>query len=347
MPQPPDRQPTIHDVAALAGVSIKTVSRVLNAESNVRAETRERVNAAVRRLDYYPNPAARRLAGRRSYLIALAYDNPSSNYLSYVIDGILDVCRSDGYFLALHGCSFEDAALARHMINSVRESRVDGLVLAPPVSDVKGLCPALDDAGVRYARLAPTGEGKGPGVAIDDRQAAFDMTEYLLGLGHRRIGFVRGHPLHGASRWREEGYRQALARHRLDVDPALIHQGSFTLESGVEAARHFLKSAEPPTAIFASNDDMAAGIVQEAVRRGISVPDDLSVAGYDDTPIARMLTPRLTTISQPVRAMGRRAAEMLFEILAEPRLPDDRPPLVETLEYRLVLRQSTAAPRPR
>lgn len=338
-----DRPPTINDVADRAGVSIKTVSRVLNSEPNVREATRQKVLAAARALDYFPNPAARRLAGRRSYLIALAYDNPSPSYLADLISGILDVCRKGGYFLALHGCSFEDEDLARDMVQAVRESRVDGLILSPPVGDVSGLCPTLDAAGIRYARLAPTGDGRGAGVAIDDRQAAFDMTAYLLDLGHRRIGFIAGHPGHGASRAREAGYRAALGQYGVPCDPELMREGLFTRESGMQAARALLRLPVPPTAIFASNDDMAAGAIQEAALRGLRVPEDLSVAGFDDTPVASMIAPRLTTVSQPVRAMGRRATELLLATLA-----DDgsvKAGQVDRLDYRLVVRQSTTAPR--
>ncbi|GER07952.1 LacI family transcriptional regulator [Iodidimonas muriae] len=339
------RQATIKDVAKGAGVSIKTVSRVLNDEPNVRPATRERVLAAAKGLDYFPNPAARRLAGRRSYLIALAYDNPSPSYLADVIEGIMEVCRSDGYFLALHGCDFTAPSLAREMVNAVRESRVDGLVLTPPVGDVAGLCETLSDAGIHYVRLAPSGPTKGLGVSINDRQAAFDMTEYLLELGHRRIGFVQGHPRHGTSRLREEGYRAALERYGLEVEPALLSQGWYTLESGIEAARALLRADARPTAIFASNDDMAAGVIQEALRRGLRVPEDLSVAGFDDVPIARMLSPRLTTIRQPVQAMGKRATELLFENLSSGEHVSTQADRVELLDYRMLVRPSTAAPR--
>lgn len=336
---------TIHDVAARAGVSIKTVSRVMNKEPDVRADTRDKVLAAATALEYYPDPSARRLAGRRSWQIALACDHPDPSYLGRVIEGILEACRERDYALVLHGCSFEDPLLARRMEIAVRQSRIDGLVLTPPVGDVPGLCAALGRAAIPHVRLDPD-IGNGRGVAIDERQAALDMTDYLIGLGHRRIGHIRGHPGHGGSARREAGYRAALERHGLAVDPDLICEGRSGFASGIEATRALLRLERPPGAIFAASDEMAAAAIQKAMRRGLAVPEDLSVAGFGDSPLARMLSPRLSTVHQPVVDMGRRAAEMLLSALAGPKsAPPDAASTTEILPARLMVRKSTAAPR--
>lgn len=337
---------TIQDVAAHAGVSIKTVSRVLNRETNVREATRHKVLEAARALSYHPDPSARRLAGRRSFLLGLIYNNPSANYMSDVTNGVLAACRAEGYGLAMHTADHDAPDLVENILDFMHHSRADGLILMPPVSDVAALTAALDNGGIPFARLAPQDSRSGLGVVIDDRRAAFDMTEYLLGLGHRRIAFIKGHPDHGASALRYDGFCGAMAHYQVPLDESLICQGYFSFDSGLEAARSLLRQPSPPTAIFAANDDMAAAVVQEAARRGIAIPDQISVAGFDDTPIARQIWPRLTTIQQPSGAMAHRGAALLLSHLKGAALGEDTQTAgqVITLRYKMLIRNSTAAP---
>jgi LacI family transcriptional regulator len=334
---------TIEDVAARAGVSIKTVSRVVNREPNVREETARRVHQAIRELSYRPNFSARNLASPRAYLIAVLYDNPSDNYIASVLAGVLSACEEAHYGVLLRPCDVTSPRLIEHVHETVAQRRASGLVLTPPLCDHDALLRALDAEGTHYASIAPYDEHRGkPFVSVDDRRASRDLTEYLLGCGHRRIGFIKGHPLHGVTSRRLLGYRDAHREHGVAVDERLIAGGMFSFESGVEACRRLLHLPERPTAIFASNDDMAAGVLHAAHELGVDVPEELSVAGYDDTPIARYVYPSLTTVRQPIRAMAQGAVECLVRSI---RQRPDRPadgPLTQRFEYELVIRNSVA-----
>ncbi|EGP48069.1 LacI family DNA-binding transcriptional regulator [Achromobacter insuavis] len=328
---------TVDDVAAEAGVSIKTVSRVLNNEPNTSEKTRAKVMAAIALLKYQPNPSARRLASKRSDLIMLVYDNPSDNYLINIQHGALDACKRYFYSLLLHPCDYRAPDLAAEIVQAARQHASAGLVLTPPLSDVRALIEALDHGDVPYVRLAPgSPSARGLEVSTDDRAAARDMTRYLLDLGHRRIGFVAGHPDHGAVGERLHGYRDALAEQGVAYDPTLVEQGLHSFDSGVQCGQRLLDRAQRPTAIFAANDDMAAGVLYTAHARGLKVPQELSVAGYDDTPLSRQTWPKLTTLRQPIREMAYAAVEQLAS-----REPQAR---VRTLGYELVVRDSTRPP---
>jgi LacI family transcriptional regulator len=327
---------TVDDVAAQAGVSIKTVSRVLNNEPNTSEKTRAKVMAAIELLKYQPNPSARRLASKRSDLIMLVYDNPSDNYLINIQQGALDACRRYFYSLLLQPCDYRAEGLAEQIAQAARQRACAGVVLTPPVSDVPALIDALDRGDMPYVRLAPSYPSvKGLEVSTDDRSAARDMTRYLIGLGHRRIGFVAGHPDHGAAHERLRGYCDALAEEGLQVDDSLVEQGLHSFDSGVHCGDRLLDRADRPSAIFAGNDDMAAGVLYAAHARGVKVPDELSVAGYDDTPLSRQTWPKLTTLRQPIRDMAYAAVEQLVS-----REPQAR---VRTLGYEIVVRDSTRA----
>lgn len=301
----------IEDVAKLAGVSPKTVSRVLNNERSVREDTRQRILDAVRSLQYRPHPSARSLAANRSFLVALLYDNPSPSYMMEVQDGVLEACDAQRYSMMLQPLD----ATAPHVIEQVEtlisERRLDGLILTPPISDHAGLLARLRERGTPFACVAPRDHACA-GVVLDERRAACEMVVHLAALGHRRIGHIVGHPDHGASIWRLDGYRDGIAQGGLDDDPRLVVQGHFTFDSGVVAARAMLALPSPPTAIFAANDDMAAGVIWAASEAGLAVPRDLSVCGFDDTPMSRQIWPSLTTIHQPCREMGRIAANQLL-----------------------------------
>ncbi len=326
----------IEDVAQAAGVSMKTVSRVLNHEPNVREDTRQRVEAAVKQLNYKPHPSARSLAGNRSYLVALLYDNPSSNYLMEILTGVLDACEAHHYSMMLRPLVSENVDHVAPVEELISHYRPDGLILTPPITDDAGVLAKLDELGVKYASISPkTGNGR-VGTFLDERQAVRDMMAHIVSLGHRRIAHIVGHLSHGAAQWRQDGYRDGLTAAGIAYDPELVVQGSFSFDSGVAAGKKLLALRERPTAIFAANDDMAAGVISAAAEIGLSVPRDLSVFGFDDTPMSRQIWPCLTTVRQPSRDMGRVAAEQLLRAIKDPANGE-----MVQMPYALQLRQST------
>lgn len=315
---------------------MKTVSRVLNHEPNVSEATRLAVEAAVARLQYRPNPSARVLAGRRSYLVALLYDNPSGNYLMEVEQGVLDACQSQHYHLMLAPLIYAARDVVDQAEALVLQSRLDGVVLTPPLTDNATLLARLDALDIPYASISPKEQHRRVGVVLDERSAVCEMVGYLVSLGHRRIAHIKGHPAHGASVWRLAGYRDGLKQAGLRSDAALVVDGEFSHESGVAAANQLFDLAQPPSAIVAANDDMAAGVICAAFERGLTVPGDVSVCGFDDTPIARQIHPALTTVRQPTREMGRLAGLELLKEIRERHTGG----LVD-VPYSLQLRRST------
>jgi LacI family transcriptional regulator len=305
----------------------------------VRDETRERVLEMVKKLNYHPSLSARSLAGRRSYLIGLIYENPSANYIVDVQHGAMSRCREDRFQLLMHQVTGRGEEMERDVLGLVDQTHLDGLIVTAPLSESTALIRALDRRALPFVRMAPNDvKHRTPYADMDDAGAAREMTEYLIGLGHRRIGFIVGHPDHFASGQRLLGYKAALTAHRIDFDPRYVKQGYFVFESGVDAARELLVLPDRPTAIFASNDDMAAGVIHTATEMGLSVPRDLSVAGFDDSALATRIRPALTTIRRPVRAMARLAASKLIATI-EDRPNDAR--MGVFLEPDLIIRAST------
>ena len=314
---------TIDDVAALAGVSIKTVSRVVNKEPNVREGTRERVRKAIEKLDYRPNPSARSLAGKRSYLIGLLYDdpslydNPSSNYIVNIQQGALRICKSENHDLLIYPCNYKDKNLNSEIRSLISHSRLDGLILTPPLSDKKSMVATIRKTGTPVVRIAP-GDMTAPqsAVSTNDRDICAKMTEYLASLGHTRIAFITGNRDHKALENRYLGYQDGLSNCGLKFLQGLVREGDNSFGSGEACTRKFLQSKNPPTAIFACNDDMATGVIRVAHQMGFHVPNELSVAGFDDIPLAQQIYPALTTIRQPVRTMAETAVEILMDQVA-------------------------------
>ncbi|HET8555386.1 MAG TPA: LacI family DNA-binding transcriptional regulator [Rhodanobacteraceae bacterium] len=325
----------IEDVARCVGVSSKTVSRVLNNEPNVRPAMRERIMEAVKTLGYQPNASARSLASSRSFLIALLYDNPSPYYMMEVQNGVLEACDARRYSMMVRPLPSEAPDFLDRVDALLSQFQPDGLVMTPPITDHAGLLERLHMRGVPYARISPKNREQGVGATLDERAAACEMVCHLASLGHRRIAHVTGHPAHGASGWRLLGYRDGLDRAGLPHDPELVVEGLFSFESGVAAARRLLALPQRPTAVFAGNDDTAAGVLWAAAAQGLSVPDDLSVCGFDDTPLSRQVWPSLTTVCQPSQDMGRIAAQQLLRAI------DGAEGRVVSVPYALRLRQST------
>ena len=304
---------TINDVARLAGVSIKTVSRVMNDEPNVRDETRAKVKEAANLLHYRPNLLARSLAGSRSFLIGLLYDNPVPSYVYDLQIGAITRCRQSGYHLLAEPQDSHAPDLERAIAGLLATIRLDGVILTPPLCDMAVVLQTVEAAGVPYVRVAPfLYPGRSACVRMDDARAAYEMTEHLLKLGHSDIGFVLGHPEHGASHLRYEGFVKAMREAGLGPRAEWVKQGYFTFDSGVEAAKLLFAGPERPTAVFASNDVMAFGMMAHAQQIGLKVPDDVSIVGFDDTPGSTLIWPHLTTIRQPIEDLAHEAADILL-----------------------------------
>ena len=309
----PGRNPTINDIARLSGVSKKTVSRVINESPSVRADTRERVNGIIRRLGYVPDPHARGLAFRRSFLIGLIYDNPNAEFVVNMQYGALDALRGTGYELVVHPCDRTSPEFVDHVRQFAERQKLHGAILLPPLSENPQLLAALESIGCPQASIASVQvEGATHQVVSSDRDACAELAAHLVGLGHRRIGLVTGPEGHRSPIERRLGFLGELERHGLRMPEEFIVAGRYTFESGLEAGEWLLSRRERPTAIFASNDEMAAGVYQAAYRRGLTIPGQLSVVGFDDSPIASRLWPPLTTIRLPIRLMARLAASKLI-----------------------------------
>lgn len=331
----------IEDVAAAAGVSMKTVSRVLNREPNVRPETRQKVLETVEQLRYKPNLSARSLAGQRSYVVALVYNNPSRNYLMEIQSGMLEACHAHHYNLVLAPVGAGEQGTASDIAGLFANFGPDGVVLIPPLTDDPVVLAYLEEHAVPFACISPRDRRERIGVAMDEQAAVRALMAQLVALGHRRIGHIMGPPMHGACEWRHAGYRDALAQAGIGYDPALVVEGEFVFESGMRGANRLLDLADPPTAIFAANDDMAAGVIRVAAERGLAVPRDLSICGFDDTPIARHIYPALTTVRQPTAEMGRVATEELLERIRDPAAGH-----MVQMQHTLLSRESTGPRRP-
>ena len=310
---------TVDDVAKAAGVSIKTVSRVVNCEPNVRGVTRERVEAAIKALNYRPNLSARNLASARSYIIALVYDDPSayevpsSGYVLSLQEGALRACRATHYELLIHPCNYRDRHVRQNLQALIAKTRPDGIVLAAPLSNMPKVVNAIKASGTPFVSLSP-GHTRltGNAVTTNDREICAELTADLAALGHQRIAFVQGDAKHKAVSNRFLGYLDGLDRAGIAHNDAYVCQGDSSIKSGEACADKLRALHRPPTAIFAANDDMAAGVTRTALRRGLRVPDDLSVAGFDDSPLAQLVYPALTSIRQPSAAMAERAATLLI-----------------------------------
>ena len=313
-------RPTIFDVAKVAGVSIKTVSRVVNHEPNVRASTRERVENAIAVLKYRPDQSARNLASHRSHLIGLIYDDPSvyelpsSGYIIRIQQGALKACRSVFSELLIHPCDFRKKNVGVELKSLIEEARPAGIILAAPLSNMPKIVRAIETTGTPLVRLSPGEEnGKHLSVSTNDREASAEMTRYLAGLGHTRIAFITGDPLHKAVANRFLGYQDGLNESGLAFSEQLVVAGDNSFGSGEACAEKLLSRKRPPTAIFAANDDMAAGVIRAANRLAFNMPGQLSVAGYDDIVLSRQIDPTLTTIRQPLVRMAEKAVAMLIK----------------------------------
>jgi len=344
---PPAATTTISDVARQAGVSIKTVSRVMNNEPGVRADTRTKVLQVMADLRYRPSQSARSLAGARSFLIGLLYFDPSAAFISGVQQGATMRCREAGYHLVVESMDNDAHDLGEQVHRMVSTLRPDGMILTPPLCDNPHVLKALQESGTPTVLVSPARQRKDmPSVRMDDVHAAEEITNLLLSLGHRRIAFIRGAADQAASALRHQGFVNAMKAAHLEIAPELIIDGDFRFESGVAATHQLLKLRHHPTAVFASNDDMALGVLAAAQRQGLAIPGDLAIAGFDDSPASSLVWPPLTTMRQPTLAMARAAVDLLIGTPTVDGTPGTRTTsaIQRVLPHELIVRDSTSAP---
>ena len=340
---------TIRHVAAAAGVAVKTVSRVVNGEPNVTPDMRARVSQAVEHLGYVPSMAARRMGGSRSYLLVALNDRNNTinnwrsgrgnDWLDQMLHGAMLACESQGYRLLFELVDAASDDLDRKVVGILSALQPDGLILTPPHSQNESLIQMLVRRDVPVVRLGVPAHGLGIGVYMNEREAGAAATRHLTALGHQRIGFIAGNERFAASEARRQGYVDALQEAGITVDAALQAPGDFTYESGVTAVTRLLSLEDRPTALVASNDEMALAALHCAGRSGLSVPADLSIVSFDDTPGARLSVPALTCIRQPISEMAASAAELLIAASRD----GQHTPADHQLPFRLIVRESTTA----
>jgi LacI family transcriptional regulator len=329
-------KPTINDVARLAGVSKKTVSRVINRSPLLNDETRDRVEAVIRETGYVPNPQARALALRRNFLIGLVHDNPSAQTVLNVQQGILRALRETEFEMVVRPVDRGSATMLTDVHDFVSRQRPFGVILLPPISENDQLADLCRELGCRYVRMGSAQlDSPEHMVASNDRQAVAEATRYLIAQGHRRIGLITGPHGFRSSRERRQGFEDALAEAGIKLPRSLIADGNYTFESGISATQSLLDVSPRPTAIFASNDDMAAGVLLAARQRGLAVPEQLSIIGFDDQPLAARVWPPLTTVHWPMEAMGRSAAlKLIADMIDEDNDVEEPSMFVSTLVKR-------------
>jgi LacI family transcriptional regulator len=335
----PRKPPTINDVAALAGTSKRTVSRVLNRSSKVNEATRARVQEVIEKLNYAPNRQARGLAAKRSYLLGLIYDAPTL-FINDIQKGILSVCGDAGYELVVHACHVESDQMVDNVMRFVTQAKLDGVIILPPISDFNELAVNLDKAGSNYVRVTSELEGDAWKLVVTDYLPAIaEMTRHLVDFGHRDMAFISGPRTNASSQKRQEMFVQSLAGHGLELSPDMIIEGAFTYDSGVKAAEKLLSREHRPTAIFAANDEMAFGVMNVAYHMGLRIPDDLSLVGFDGTSFSTFVVPPLTTIVRQTDVMSRLGTQKL---LAQIEQGQDEASALETMvSTRFIPREST------
>ncbi|MBM7405407.1 MULTISPECIES: LacI family DNA-binding transcriptional regulator [Sphingomonas] len=340
---------TIKHVAADAGVSLQTVSRVINKEPNVRAEMAERVQASIDRLGYVPSIAAQRMGGSRSYLIVALNDRQrtiedwrnrqGTDWVDQMLLGGMLTCAEHGYRMIVELVDTHSDHIERELSAALAALQPDGVILTPPHSHNPLITGLLAEQHICFARVGSLVEGPGFRLTMDDQHAAVLATEHLLQLGHRRVGFIAGPNDYELSGWRTQGWRSTMVANGLAAD--LLAVGDFGYDSGLAAAERLLASAAPPTAIIASSEQMAIATLDAIRARGLEVPGDVSLVSFDDTPIMRFTQPPLSAVVQPIAEVTARAVELL--IAAQGGGDHEDAPVV--VPARLTIRESTAAPR--
>ncbi|WP_027721881.1 LacI family DNA-binding transcriptional regulator [Maridesulfovibrio zosterae] len=329
---------TILDVARLAQVSTATVSRVINSPETVREETREKVLRAMKMCNYKYNALARGFATKRSNTIGLIIPNINNPVFAKSTMGVQEYADQKNIKVILGNTSYKYSQ-EENLINALRESQVDGLIIT--TTNPKGkVIKSLVDEGVPLVLLFSTIKGGAiSAVGVDNYRGGYLATEHLISLGHKRIGMVAGNfnvTDRGYHRW--HGYKRCLKDNGIAYDKELLVQTEHSLIGGRNSIKTLLKLSSPPTAVFCSNDYIALGASKGARESGLNLPEDLSIVGFDDMPTASYMVPSLTSIRQPAYEMGRRACEILLQIMADPTTP-----VQHMMETKLVVRESTTA----
>lgn len=330
---------TITEVAAHAGVSIKTVSRVMNNYEHISAKTRDKVRASMHELNYAPSSMARQLRMGNHLSIGMLYSDPSSGYQARLNYAMLEACSDARRYLVVELFDEKSMDWRKQVEAFLDRTHVKNIVLVPPMCDSSDLHALLKERDVHFALISPSRPVSGANsITMDDRLAAMEMTQHLIKLGHKRIGHIGGDLGHVATLLRQQGYEEALVKAGLgQPETSLIASGQFRFKEALDCADRMLTMPNRPTAIFAANDEMAAAVVMTANRLGLAVPGDLSVAGFDNTPISQTMWPELTTISQPFEDMAKEAV----------RLSDHQPSgdkdisATRVFPHSLLIRQST------
>ena len=339
---------TISHVAADAGVSLQTVSRVINNEPNVRPEMKARVQASIEKLHYVPSIAAQRMSGSRSYLILVINDRErtiaewrarrGADWVDQMLLGGMLTSAEHGYRMIFELVDTHNDHVERELSGTIAALQPDGIILTPPHSENPLITKLLDERKIPFARIGSLTPGSGFAIHMGDAGSAAQATQHLIGLGHKRIGFIAGAPDYNLSHWRVDGWRQAMAKAGLP-DAGLCVPGDFSYESGREATLALLNLDPAPTAIIASNDQMALATLDIAHERNLAVPGDLSIISFDNTPVVRFTTPQLTAVDQPIAATFSKAVELLIH---QATSSSEQPYLVPG---SLVERASTAPPK--
>ncbi len=343
------REATIKDVAREAGVSPMTVSRVINRKGNVKQATLEKIQKAIEKVDYQPNIGARRLSGGRTYQLLMIFSNPNVSWIGELIIGMMHGCRDIGYHLLIEGVGDYEGETTgapidyEEITRLIDRSRADGVILPPPICFNRKVLEIISDQAIPCVRMAGAPMGDiNLRVSIDNFAAAYEIANHLISLQHENMAIIKGPDEYIASALRFEGFAASLRDHGLELPASHIETGKYDVRSGYESARSLLRVQDRPTAIFASNDEMAAGVLAAAQESKIRVPGQLSVVGFDDAPIAQSVWPKLTTIRQPLRAMGEKSIELLeshIRLTSGETVENLRSNVV--LDYELKVRQST------
>lgn len=334
-----DTKPTLHDVGALAGVAARTVSRVINDEPSVSAKTKEKVRKAIEQLKFRPNLAARALRSDRSFLVAILNNNPSPHYVADVVRGVSRVCRETGNFLTLEEFAPEDTTITISIAELVESVGLAGAILLPPLTDDVALLDLLEAREIPMVRMSPASDtARTDAVFARDGDGVRQLIDHLHQLGHRGFAIIGGPSSHSSSRIRMAAFKASLTAHGISPATVMIEQGNYTYDSGAEAARRILSRSRQlrPSVICAANDEMAAGVISILGANGIAVPSEIAVTGFDDSEIARMIWPPLTTIRQSTVEQAAAAARLLLDR----RSLNHGPRRIEQ-DVELVVRKST------
>ena len=337
------KKSTINDIARLAGVSKKTISRVINDSPFVKEETRLKIKEIIREMGYTPDPQARGLAFRRSFLVGMIYDNPTPQYVVNIMQGILAALDATPFELVIRPCDRSDPDFLENLGSFVERLKLSGVVLSSSVSEDERLIATLREIECPYVRIAAVSlDTPNVMVVTHDGAGAADAARHLADLGHKIIAHISGPSSFLSAHVRRRGFVEGLAERGLKLQPAYDRKAAYTYESGFAAAEKLLTLKPRPTAIFAGNDEMAVGVYMAARNLGLEIPRDLSVIGFDDSPIASRLWPLLTSVRLPIHELGRLAAKKLIRRWADKSgaVEDDKTEVIPSL----IVRKSTAKP---